>query len=914
MRVMRITVLLLLLAVPACYSPERSQVREEAPVSWQPVEEVPVVAEQTVAEEPDPVSESAPLPAVQEAVAVQTVVESEAPGSRFLPARLVVWRALAHPEHLDLTTERSLTVSEDKVSELSYLHPFFDKHEKLKPLVRRVIAKDGQARTFDMRDALVLPAPARLDVTVPAFGGSRLSFSYCVLPDVFPGEPGPAVGLEVSLPQKGSLLFKEQWTVQGAKGCRRWSEVRLDLEDADRDRQLRFAVTGEGKPSQAVVIANLSLEVTVEGGNQATLDAVEKITGPAGGPNVLIVFIDAARSDCTGPGNKTFPSVTPVLDKLAAQGVAFVKAFSISNQTRASIVGLLQSQHPTVGGFHSRWWHVKQRIIDAYYASRPVLITRLANAAGYLSASLGRNHFQYGTTRMGLDPGFDVVFDNRKATGDTEEIIDRAIGWLEENRESKFFLLVNISPPHQPYTAPASYQEWTDNRLAGLGKTELPARKDYLGELYFADQEVGRLLAGLERMDLTRETVILVTADHGETMHPLHHCKSELYKTICHNSHGLTLFDEELHVPLIWSAPILDRLAPGVRENDVTHLDVAPTLLELMGLSPHPRFLGRSLTPDMKGQPGADEEVYAETRMSSAVRLGGWKFVLHHKKDDARTQAWLSGPEGTLQELYDLSVDPGETRNLVGKHPVKARELRAALRRIRTGFADRAQATSQAVWHPADGRPEKQAPEKEAPEKPEVVHPPPAEETGGTGGTSGTSATHYVAFNADRDRRVFAGAIRVEGRVLEAERLGEHGCLTKTGGNTLAVSCELESRTALARIRVSPRDAPVYFDVTMDGTPLPASRFYVGRYGLALRPQTQLAEPQDFALAYSRGKPHFLPGFDAGLFAWHASARLRQGENAPVAGEAPEEAEFEGMEEIHDTGARKVLKNLGYWQ
>lgn len=908
-----------------CFAPERSPVKEQPPPAWNAVEEAPPPVQQAV-EEPE-VREAREEPAPPEVN--QDKIENK---PRFLPARLVVWRALAQPEDLTLVTPRKIKVVPEELTEISFLHPFFDDHDKLKPLVRRVIAKDSKARTFDMRDALVLPAPSQLQASVPSYGRSRLSFSYCVLPGAFPGDESPQINLGLSLEGAVQPLLAEELPFLGSKGCRRWSDayIALPAGPVGGHRTVTFDVAGTKEvvaPSQAVVIANLSLDVLVTGDTDDQIPAIEKKLGPVHAPNVLVVFIDAARSDCTGPGNRTFPSITPALDKLAEDGVAFGKAFSMSNQTRASIVGMLQSQHPTVGHFHSRWWHIKQHKIDAYYAARPVLITRLANRAGYLSASIGHNHFQYGVTRMGLDPGFDLVYDNRKATGNTEKIIDRALGWLGQNKDSRFFLLVNISPPHQPYTAPAPYQQWTEERLAGVNPKELPARLDYLGEVYFADQEVGRLLAGLQRLDLTRETVILVTADHGETMHPLHHCKSELYKTICHNSHGLTLLDEEIHVPLIWSAPFRSDLKAGMRENHVTHLDVAPTLLDLMGLAPHPRFLGRSLLPDLQGGQVPDAEVYAETRMSSGVRLDGWKFILHHKKDDARTQAWLSGPQGTTQELYDLSADPDETKNLVGKHPVKAQELRASLRRIRNEYKRRAEAAKDAIWHPTpagDGPPDPgdgppnpgDAPTPgEAPEPgdgPSSMQQPKDSPSPTTNRAAAT--TYYLALNGDHKPRQFGGEISVAGRILDAQRLGDHTCLVKKSHQILAVNCQLESATALARLRVSPHDAAVDFRLTMDGAPLPASRFYVGRYGVAVRPQTRLESSEDFSLAFSRSKPHFLPGFDGGLFVWHASPVLAGKRPPPIAGDSPEDSEFDGMEEIHDSGARKVLKNLGYWQ
>ena len=653
------------------------------------------------------------------------------------PVKVAVWRGIRSPSDLTLTTQRKLKVREDDLKDVSYRHPFVRDAGDLAPLIRRVVAHNSKSSNFDMRDAILLPPPATLEARLPEVRDASLSMSYCILDRAFAGRNSKKLTLVVTL-RDGSAareLYREELDVKTMKGCKDWEDEEFPLGDVKGSSSLDFEVIsskGDETPRQALALSNLTVLSEVKDEQDARDKGLDERLGATLGPNLVIVFVDAARGDCVGPGNKTFPSVTPHLDALAADGAAFVNAFTVSNQTRPSIVGFLQSLHPSVGGFHSRFWNLKEEKIEQYYATDPALLPPLLAEAGYITASIGRNHFQYGTSRLGLDPGFDIVWDNRRSQTDTVNIINRAREWLDANKDKKFLLLVNISPPHQPYNPPKEFMEWTEKRLADYSGKRLPARKDYIAELNYADSELGRFFEKLQEHDLVRNSAMLVTADHGETMHYKHHCHSKLFDTICHNSHGLTLFDEEIHVPLIWRAPFLDAPVGLVIENVISHLDVAPTLLDLAGLALHPRHMGRSLLSDLLGDLREDEDLLLESRLARAVRLGGYKYILHHRKDDARTEAWLSGPKGTLEELYNLMEDPEETRNLSGKEREKAVELREVLNALVDGYNKRLEAVAGIPWEPRRTRPlpseEPSVVPSEAPEEIEPVAEPPEDD------------------------------------------------------------------------------------------------------------------------------------------------------------------------------------------
>ncbi len=912
------------------------------------------------------------------ATAAATPVPPQAPLPAMPPlpeftGKVVAWNLFDHVAEATIETTRKPKLRAEELLETAYLHPFQAGVGNLAPLVQRVITSEFETQNFDMRDAVILPPPATLSIDVPDVSGATLSFSYCVVGKAFQGERSRALQLTVTLADEASPLRSDAINLEATPECTRWTEVTVPVPAGQgAPRRLSFQVKstqGPSQPRQGLAVANVML--LAPGGSRAA----PAVPGRSSAPNVVIFIIDAGRGDCTGPGNETFPSVTPNLDRLAAQGVGFTRAFSISNQTRPSITALLQGQHPTVGGFHARWWNFRPEVIAAYYASQPPLLPRMARQAGYLTASIGRNHFQYGTTRMGLDPGFDVVWDNRRAVEDTVNIIDRANAFVAENKDRKFLLEINISPTHQPYHPPPEYQAKVDEILASADPKKIPARTDYLGELYYADAELGRFLAALEAADIDDRTIVLVTADHGETMHGSHSCNSELFKTICHNSHGLTLYDEEIHIPLVWSIPFLEGLVPGKRGNIVSHLDVVPTLLELMGLPPQPRALGRSLIPDLLGHASQDEEIYVESRLASAVRIDGWKFILHHPKDDARTPAWLTGPENTTFELYDLKSDPFETRNLAGRDKKRMDQLRESLRRIRTELTDREKATRGFVWSPTSEPTREGTPAGEGAAGSEEPGTPTGAESEGsaepgtpTGGESegagaraggnrtaplapaepssqrsspppsgGSYSSHpsysshapsaapasapaqapthlFLALNHDRAPRRFEGRVQVDGRLLGADSLGENRCIQAADPWGIDIDCTIDGAPAFLRLSVAQAQMPVTFDLRMDGQPLPQANLYVGRSGLALLSAPSLSDSRDWNLAYSPRPPHFLAGFDAGLFAWHDRRPGCGDASAASSGTAPEEADFEGQESINDGATRTVLKELGYWK
>ena len=397
--------------------------------------------------------------------------------------------------------------------------------------------------------------------------------------------------------------------------------------------------------------------------------------GRGGGPerkNLLLVLVDTLRADRLGCyGNER--GLSPHIDELAGQGLVFARASSHAPWTLPSTASLLTSLYPRqhgAGGSLSRFTRLDRGVAT---------LAGHLKRAGYATASivnvafLGRD--------FGLNRGFEHVdaqyFESNQRVRRAQPTTKAALAWIDGRDASRpFFLLVHYFDPHAVYDPPQPFRrdfaEPLDREDSGLvfgtrehmlalraGRLELDpatvrrAAALYDGEVAYTDREVGRLFAGLVQRGLSASTVVAFTSDHGEEF--LEHDGFE---------HGHTLYAELTHVPLILRAP---GLAPGRVESGVGHVDVAPTLCELLGIAPDPRWVGRSLLSLASGE-GPDRDVLAHGNFWGAPLTGlrhrGEKVILH--------------PDGRA-ELYLWRDDPSEREDVAALVPERVAALRAHL-------------------------------------------------------------------------------------------------------------------------------------------------------------------------------------------------------------------------------------------
>ena len=365
-------------------------------------------------------------------------------------------------------------------------------------------------------------------------------------------------------------------------------------------------------------------------------------------PNVVFITIDTLRADhlaCYGYRQIR----TPNIDALAAGGIRFEHAYTSVPVTLPSHAIIFTGTYPTFSGMHD---FAGNKLSDA----QPTLASILKEhgyATGAVVASAVLD------SRFGLNRGFDFYYDhfdfNRLQESNIDEmerpgnvVANAALDWLSQNYQRKFLLWMHLYDPHYPYQPPAPYDaEYKDH--------------PYDGEIAFADQQVGRLLAFLKEKGLYQNTLIVLSGDHGESL------GEHGEKT-----HGFFVYNSTLHVPLIVHMP---GAAKTSTTSELVNLaDILPTVLEVLHLQTPTEVQGRSLLPVMQGKEEPVRSQYAETFLP---RLHfNWSQLRSVETD---TYHYIEAPK---PELYDLRSDPGEKNNLYGQKPAVAQELSARLAKL----------------------------------------------------------------------------------------------------------------------------------------------------------------------------------------------------------------------------------------
>jgi arylsulfatase A-like enzyme/Tfp pilus assembly protein PilF len=385
--------------------------------------------------------------------------------------------------------------------------------------------------------------------------------------------------------------------------------------------------------------------------------------GPAGRLNLLLVTIDTLRADRVGAlGSKR--GLTPEMDRLAARSAVFTRAFAHTPMTLPSHTNILLGSTPSFHGVHD----------NADFMVRGGFLTlgEHLQARGYATGAFvgGFPLDSY----FGLDQGFTVYDDAfrkpEKGVGDgNEDRGERPAGevwaaaqkWLR-TQKAPWFLWVHFYDPHDPYDPPEPYR----TRFA---------RDPYDGEVAYADAVLGNVLDALGELGLDETTVVVCTGDHGESLGE--HGE---------DTHGFLAYNATLWVPLVVRAP---GFAPRVVGQNVSHIDIFPTVCDLLGVERPGGLQGTSLLPLMRGKRIPERPVYFEAL--NPYYTMGW----------APLRGFIDGQrkfiDSPIPELYDLGRDFGEVRNLAGEADAAA--LRKRLEAIVRGQSSEESAKAE---RPAD--------------------------------------------------------------------------------------------------------------------------------------------------------------------------------------------------------------------
>lgn len=352
--------------------------------------------------------------------------------------------------------------------------------------------------------------------------------------------------------------------------------------------------------------------------------------------SVVLISVDTLRADHLGCyGYRKIR--TPHIDALAQGGTLFSQVDSPVPLTLPAHTSLLSSTYP----FVHRVEENGQQVPDS-----TVTLAKVLKARGYRTAAFIGGYVM--DARFGLNQGFDVYdspFHLRPDPGEEppevkrpgEQVLGAASQWILAESGHPFFVFIHLYDAHQPYS-----------------------HGSYDSEIAYVDEAIARFQQSLAAQKILQNTLIVLTADHGESLGE--HGEQ---------THGYFIYESTLWVPLIFRWPAGAPRYPARVDEPASLVDVAPALLDFLGIPAPPQFQGHSLLRLLRPHPPDGEPVYGESMYARdhlgcsplrSIRLGRYKYI-----------------EAPKPELYDLATDPRETQNLYERHRTRALDLRTRL-------------------------------------------------------------------------------------------------------------------------------------------------------------------------------------------------------------------------------------------
>ena len=368
--------------------------------------------------------------------------------------------------------------------------------------------------------------------------------------------------------------------------------------------------------------------------------------GPSRPLDVLLVIVDGMRIDMPWAGYER--DIAPNLTALEKHSVSYTRGYSVSSYTAKSVAAMLSGQYPSalVRSGHFFTVFPESNLFFPEVLQKGGVHTMSAQAGTYL---------RHGT---GLDQGFvdwriiqGVTMDPRSKDFITSEKLTRLV--IEQLRAAPVgrprFLYVHYMDPHEPYLKHPEAPQWGNS-----------ARDRYDQEIFHTDRWVGQLIDFCRRQGWWDRTAVIVTADHGEGFGEHGRFK-----------HAFDLWEMLTRVPLFFRLPGASPRRIGVPRS---HIDLAPTILDLMGQPIPAEFAGKSLVPELYGGEAYPRPVLLDLPEDNrnperrALVDGDWKLMVY-------------GPDDAF-DLYDLRSDPGEEHKLTKKEPEKLEQMKSLYQRL----------------------------------------------------------------------------------------------------------------------------------------------------------------------------------------------------------------------------------------
>jgi len=367
--------------------------------------------------------------------------------------------------------------------------------------------------------------------------------------------------------------------------------------------------------------------------------------------NVLLLTIDSLRADMPWTG---YPrAIAPNLSRLAEQSVVYSNAYALSSYTAKSVAGFLSSRYPST--------LYRSGYFFATYPPSDLFLAEVLKRHG-VPTTAWHAHMYFNTA--GLDQGFDtwqlvpgIKFDPETDNAITSQAMtELGMKLLRKPAVTgkQFFAWAHYMDPHDQYNKhPEASPEFGNKN-----------RDRYDNEIFYTDLWLGKLLTFAREQQWWKDTVLIISADHGEAFG-----EHGFYK------HAFEIWEVLTRVPLLISGPGIKARRIDVRRS---HIDLAPTILDLMGFPPEPDFMGKSMLPELEGAtPDNREPILSELTEDShnplrrAFILGDYKLLV---------------VDGRKFQLYNLSKDPGELTDLAETESAKLSEIKQAYSKMYEGL------------------------------------------------------------------------------------------------------------------------------------------------------------------------------------------------------------------------------------
>lgn len=390
----------------------------------------------------------------------------------------------------------------------------------------------------------------------------------------------------------------------------------------------------------------------------------DEVTGSREKYNIALIVVNALRADhlgCYGYSRST----SVFIDKFAQDSVVFDRAYAQSYWTLPSLTTILTSKYVSAHNLDSRNAKLQKDIRT---------LPEVLKTYGYITAA-----FTCGldsAAAFGLNRGFDIYneYKGRKVVGSLSDMMPKALKWLNENKDKKFFLFLQSYDAHPPYLNPAkddfsqSYNgifkkvKLDYNKLKNINNKVFyfKKRKVYLSEddinyvigryddcLRSVDHFIEEFMHTLERQKLADNTIVIICGDHGEELGE----RGTFNRFVNQN-----LYQEVIRVPLIIRHPALLKRQVKRVNSLVGLVDIMPTVLDLLGIPLEVGGQGKSFSQLMEGSVNVtDNYIVSEASKSkwAILRDDGWKLIYSPYRE----------------ELYNISMDSYERNNLIGSNP-----------------------------------------------------------------------------------------------------------------------------------------------------------------------------------------------------------------------------------------------------